>query len=505
MSIRVIHGDCRSVLRELPDASVQCCVTSPPYWGLRDYGVAGQIGLEQTPDAYVAEMVAVFREVRRALRNDGVLFLNLGDSYNGGGIGGGQRGASLVGSSNRDIQGDGRKTIKIASLKPKDLIGIPWLVAFALRADGWWLRSAIVWHKPNPMPESTKDRPTSAYEHVFLLTKSAKYYFDNMAIAEKNSDAAAMAERYNSRHEDMHQMPRGKVGRRVPKREEGQGRDFFPVPHMPSGNNLGLAADAEGRGFIAGGVCTSQRKARTQGENGGDEKNAKEQGDERSVEEVARRGGLRAGLSEVGQAQGCVEAPLRERQGQGVNRPLPLYGEGQGLFGAGRPQATRADADRKHANCGRMVGDQDEGEAPLPLLPEADGAVDDGSCDSNQQRRASHSVEHRACVQAVQQPEREPLAAAGLRNVRNVWTIASHPFTGSHFATMPPELAERCVKAGSKPGDTILDPFAGASTTLLVASRLGRNAIGIELNPEYADMGRDRVTNDAPLFAEVTA
>jgi DNA modification methylase len=185
---RIIQGDCIEGLRTLPDASVHCCVTSPPYWGLRDYGHDGQIGLEATPEAYVARMVEVFREVRRVLRDDGTCWVNLGDSYGGGSLGRndagrniGGRGGNKEGSGNPGRQG----AVEIATgLKPKDLVGIPWRVAFALQADGWWLRQDIIWHKPNPMPESVRDRCTKAHEYVFLLTKSERYYYDAEAVSE---------------------------------------------------------------------------------------------------------------------------------------------------------------------------------------------------------------------------------------------------------------------------------------------------------------------------------
>lgn len=180
----ILVGDCLQRLREIEDASVQCCVTSPPYFGLRDYGVAGQIGMEPTPDGFVAALVAVFREVRRVLRDDGTLWLNLGDSYASSGGQGKQcgglfkdraRGREHITKSARFIGGES---------KAKDLIGIPWMVAFALRADGWYLRQDIVWSKCNPMPESVRDRCTKAHEYLFLLTKSPRYYFDAAAIAE---------------------------------------------------------------------------------------------------------------------------------------------------------------------------------------------------------------------------------------------------------------------------------------------------------------------------------
>ena len=175
---RIIQGDCIEGMRTLPDASVHCCVTSPPYWGLRDYGHAGQIGLESTPEAYVARMVEVFREVRRVLRDDGTCWVNLGDSYAGGGKGGG-------GSFDSERPGwSSRGRMDGHGLKPKDLVGIPWRVAFALQADGWWLRQDIIWHKPNPMPESVRDRCTKAHEYVFLMTKSERYFYDAEAVSE---------------------------------------------------------------------------------------------------------------------------------------------------------------------------------------------------------------------------------------------------------------------------------------------------------------------------------
>lgn len=175
------HMPALDYLRGLPDNSIHCCVTSPPYYGLRDYSADGQIGLEDTPAAYVARLVEVFEEVRRVLRTDGTCWINLGDSYNsaGGTHGGGKH------VQNRKVQAHGLG--RVPGLKPKDLIGIPWRVAFALQDAGWWLRSDIIWHKPNPMPENVTDRPTKAHEYVFLLTKSVRYFYDANAIREPNS------------------------------------------------------------------------------------------------------------------------------------------------------------------------------------------------------------------------------------------------------------------------------------------------------------------------------
>jgi DNA modification methylase len=186
MTARLYCGDALDVLRALPDGAARCCVTSPPYWGLRDYGVPGQLGLERTPEEYVARLVEVFREVRRVLTDDGTVFLNLGDSYNSVGhkkSGSGYGTTGLAGGIAQEHT-PLRRENSAPGLKHKDLVGIPWMVAFALRADGWYLRSDIIWAKPNPMPESVTDRPTKAHEYVFLLSKGSRYFYDAAAIAE---------------------------------------------------------------------------------------------------------------------------------------------------------------------------------------------------------------------------------------------------------------------------------------------------------------------------------
>jgi DNA modification methylase len=185
----ILQGDCKEKLKELESQSINTCVTSPPYWGLRDYGVDGQLGLETTPEEYVQKLVEVFREVWRVLRDDGTLWLNLGDSYwanrSKNGLSYVNDHEYLHGAHARRAGGKEHETIK-----PKDLVGIPWMVAFALRADGWYLRSDIIWHKPNPMPESVTDRPTKAHEYIFLLSKSDKYYYDREAIMEPLAESS---------------------------------------------------------------------------------------------------------------------------------------------------------------------------------------------------------------------------------------------------------------------------------------------------------------------------
>jgi len=195
--IKILQGNCLDKLKELPDQSINTCITSPPYWGLRDYGEGEQLGMEDTPEEFVNNLVAVFREVKRVLRDDGTVWLNLGDSYTSTTKGSGGKTNSTL-NAKRDIFGnlsDDRKSqpsmkktknfdLNKIGLKAKDLVGIPWRVAFALQQDGWYLRQDIIWHKPNPMPESVRDRCTKAHEYIFLLSKSPKYYFDNEAIKE---------------------------------------------------------------------------------------------------------------------------------------------------------------------------------------------------------------------------------------------------------------------------------------------------------------------------------
>lgn len=179
----IIQGDSLTVLKTLPSDSVQCCVTSPPYYALRNYGVDGQIGLEETPEQYIDKLVSVFREVRRVLKKDGTLWVNIGDSYAGSGKG--PSGNIGKNHDERNMTNSGIKQANVPSgCKPKDLIGIPWMLAFALRADGWYLRQDIIWSKPNPMPESVVDRCTRSHEYIFLLSKSRLYYYDSDSIKE---------------------------------------------------------------------------------------------------------------------------------------------------------------------------------------------------------------------------------------------------------------------------------------------------------------------------------
>lgn len=217
------EGDCREIMQGLPAESVQCCITSPPYWGLRDYGHDGQLGLERTPREYVATMVDVFRDVRRLLKDDGTLWLNIGDTYNAynGGAGPGSK-LSKNQTENRPKLETGYG-LQDKSLKPKDLIGIPWRIALALQEDGWFLRQDIIWHKPNPMPESVGDRCTKAHEYIFLLTKSERYYYDADSIKEPAVCGANGSEFHTGKTGD-HQLGRAQKVRPSKVRGEFAGK-----------------------------------------------------------------------------------------------------------------------------------------------------------------------------------------------------------------------------------------------------------------------------------------
>jgi len=256
--VTIMTGDCREVLKTLPDASVNCCVTSPPYWGLRDYGVGGQIGLERTPDDYVAGLVAVFREVWRILRDDGTLWLNLGDSYASGkgtcfnpGGNTSSFNVHLKAANVHPLDRGNKSTLAANGLKPKDLVGIPWRVAFALQADGWYLRSEIIWAKKNCMPESVKDRPTKAHEQIYLLAKSANYYYDAPAIFEPVAESTASDKRVLNDAYECGRPERGYPGEAskgagMLKRKSWRGSKFHDGKNAEVHPNVGKNRDAGG-------------------------------------------------------------------------------------------------------------------------------------------------------------------------------------------------------------------------------------------------------------------
>lgn len=239
---QIYNQNCMEGMKQLPDNSIHCCVTSPPYFGLRDYGTEEQIGMEQTPDEFVEKLVQVFTEVKRVLKPEGTLWLNLGDSYCATGTGScNQKSSTLQGGKKNQIEAGKRPNKKpFKDIKPKDLIGIPWMVAFALRANGWYLRQDIIWHKPNPMPESVTDRCTKSHEYIFLLSKSQKYFYDIDSIRTPVKDSTVQRM--------MQQIENQKGSERVPGKTNGTMKAVGPgrTPRLGVDTNGGNQASETG-------------------------------------------------------------------------------------------------------------------------------------------------------------------------------------------------------------------------------------------------------------------
>ena len=386
----VIQGDALTRLKELSSEAVDCCITSPPYYGLRDYGVEGQIGLEESPEAYVSKLVEVFREVRRVLKKEGTLWLNLGDTFASGGTGGCSPKSTLnggkgVGESEklRLMKQSPRKIPD--GLKPKDLIGIPWMVAFALRADGWYLRSDIIWHKPNCMPESVTDRPTKAHEYIFLLSKSERYFYDNEAIKEDAVNQKMPGSNMTDTKETYGKQNGGNSGLRDLRRK-------YKAEGLPQTRNKRTVWTIATKPFPKAHFATFP---------------------EALVEPC-----ILAGTSEKGYCPECGKPWIRQVEKQ-TTRPIDYNGK-----------------------------------------------------NSEQDPQFSH---------------RRMLA--NLRARRDAGGEHDNPFPNHRTTGWLPSCSCSCDPI---PG-VVLDPFFGAGTTGLVAKKLGRCFIGIELNPEYCEIARKRI------------
>lgn len=379
MSVSILLGDVRAMLRTLPDDHFDCVVTSPPYWGLRDYGVPGQLGLEPTLGEHLAAMVNVFREVRRVLKPTGTCWVNYGDCYATTPNGRSAADTKAAGTDDRTFRDKPFSTIQ-GGLKPKDLVMVPNRFAIAMQDDGWWVRSEIIWAKPNPMPESVYDRPATAHEKVFLFTKAPRYAYDADAVR--------------------------------------QGRSSTGDYKTPDGWDTG-----------PGGHGSRHRNGRQKGET--------------VAEKRAKQAATAASAASAGGSSGRRMAGFNAR------------------WDAKEKLRASDLADPRHAGHVNHTG--------IEGTPRGEG-----------------------------------------RNLRNyepapvdVWPIATRPFSEAHFATFPPELVERCLKAGCPAGGRVLDPFGGAGTTGLVADRFGLDCTLIELNPEYADIAKRRIESDAPMIAHV--
>jgi DNA modification methylase len=492
----LLHGDCREVLVGLPADSVHCCVTSPPYWGLRDYGVAGQLGLEPTVGEYVEKLVAIFREVRRVLRADGTCWLNLGDSFAGGkigrddcGVGDLARRAAAYGTGtgkHSELAGKARQRKPTDGLKPKDLVGVPWRVAFALQDDGWWLRSDIIWAKPNPMPESVTDRPTKAHEYLFLLAKSPRYFFDAEAVKEPLTlgvSPPGNKRPYDSGRPDGMKM----LGDRAAEHLAQTGRNIrsvWTIATQPfSGAHL-LRGAAGGSGRKVSPDCPLHGERRTEASTAG-------YGGPQAASQSARSPGSNA----------CPDP-------EPLDAPAPIQtslvegwtpdSSGSLLHECSSPASPHSNESRRtglapgtsqHGTVAAASPAHTGGSEPQP----ASGAMSGHSPESRTEQGFSSG----------EQPK-HPSGQTADGNARTC-TCEEDTTITDHFATFPPELAERCIKAGCPAGGTVLDPFAGASTTLLVAERLQRRSVGIEMSPAYVAMGAERLRGDAPLFAEAVA
>lgn len=364
MTVSILQGDVREMLRTLPADSVDCVVTSPPYWGLRDYGVAGQIGMEPTLGEHIEVLVDVFREVRRVMKPRAAFWLNYGDCYATTPNGRSAADTKAAGNDDRTFRDKPFSTIQ-GVLKPKDLCLIPFRLAIALQEDGWWVRSRCIWGKPNGMPDSSgRYRPSVAHEEIFLLSKSGDLDYDPDAVSAPCS----------------------------------------------ASTHARLAQDV-----------------------------AKQIGSERA------NGGRKT--------NGNMKAVVRRKDTDGGARPP-----------GSRPHSLSKYETRKIADAASGIRNNESMDEALAIMPE---------------RRFLRSYEP------------------------DVWHIATAAYSDAHFATFPPALVERCLMASCDKGLTVLDPFGGAGTTGLVADRMGRNAILVELNPEYAALAKRRIQDDAPLFAEV--
>jgi len=380
---KIIVGNCKEGLSLLPDQSADMCVTSPPYWGLRDYGVADQLGQEKTPEQFIDNLVSVFREIKRVLKDDGTLWVNIGDSYASGPKKRKEqtcRKSGLSGSKDAQIACKDQSNKVTAGIKPKDLVGIPWMLAFALRADGWYLRQDIIWSKPNCMPESVTDRCTKSHEYLFMLSKSPKYYYDQDAIKE-------------------------------------------------------LAI------YDVDGTHTAARKARVQEDN-------------KSNPDEKVNGIRKAGFKDAKKFEGKHQDKQRghSRRHAGFNDRWDAMSKAEQCTGMKNKRSVWKSDDYY------AVWEWLFENAPLDfVMPLWDEFI-------NQ-----------------------------LLNKESVWTVSPAILKEAHFATFPEKLIVDCIKAGCPEGGVVLDPFMGAGTTALVASKLDRKYIGFELNEEYVKIAHTRL------------
>ena len=561
----IYQGDCLAVLKTLPSESIDCCITSPPYFGLRKYlndddpNKKFEIGLDATPAAYVSRLVEVFREVRRVLKKEGSLWLNLGDSY--AGTSGCHAGGSKKANSNA---GATNSYVPPKAGKPKDLIGIPWRVAFALQADGWYLRSDIIWEKFNCMPESVRDRPTRCHEYVFLLTKSKKYFYDSIAIQEPAKGLSPI-EAIKEHHEDLLKMPTRKRRNGISEREERQKRPEQLVQNVLERICEKLCTIGKGEGSAPIGMQEVQCKRK------------REEG-ACCLQLIGMCEGSEEGLGELGIWEGISREGSNNLQGEWKKKTdsrqifqigeiqenaeaISHLTEGKGNSFEGRSQKKVDFREGGLGFDGGSVGrDQSQPKVSLRDVPQKE-AINARSYNTNNQGRAAYSQQYSSPLPKLQHQEGQQ----AFRNKRTVWHVNTKPFKAAHFATFPEKLVEPCILAGTSergycPGcgkawerqvercnstgtfpdngkgvderkadgtnlragecqtqtvgwqpscscsldpvpGVVLDPFFGAGTVGLVAAKLGRAYIGIELNPEYISLAKARIEREPVKLA----
>ena len=531
-SNKVYFGDCRTVMRELIDAGVkvQMCITSPPYWGLRDFGCDGQLGLEKTPEEYVAHMVEVFELVRELLTEDGTLWLNIGDSYASGkgtcyNPGGGKDsfGKYKKEGGAHPLDRGNKSTLALSGLKPKDLVGIPWMTAFALRSSGWYLRQDIIWHKPSPMPESINDRCTKAHEYLFLMSKNARYYYDAEAIKEPATGGSH--DRGKGKENDWHDRSSWK-GSAFDKGRTGKmmvTRGHKVRPSKPKGSFKAKGEPLPGRlPFRA--VTETRNK--------------------RSVWTVPSKP-----FSQYAQTSRLVRVERDELCDDNLHiasPSCPLHGGLFALFASVYDDEYANDFENRisHIDNGHvreLSGGYEEidwmlsysiGGQSLGLLLREHGRI---AILHNIRSRRTGLAQLTSFSYRLSEKTRSRidgiLISLGLSEIyrgmiwSNIWPddmnahLRDQIFCGivnksfllsleppcncgiykektektSHFAVFPPDLISSCILAGSRPGDMVLDPFFGSGTTGEVCEKLGRRWTGIELNEkDYGELCKQR-------------
>jgi len=539
MNITVI-GDCRETMRAWASQGVkaQMCVTSPPYFGLRSYlpddspDKPLEIGLEETPEQYVARMVEVFRCVRDVLADDGTLWINIGDSYAGGG--GGNYSKGTRNNSGQNITNVRNRTdwLDSTGLKPKDLIGIPWMLAFALRADGWYLRQDIIWHKPNPMPESVRDRCTKAHEYVFLLSKSERYYFDSEAMKEPAVHAGRIPGGNNKVDASRRDAARDMT---VPVAETRNRRSVWTVATRPYNGKKALTdyVGDDGKPYTASPDCpihghlSRKRTAGTLGYGG-------QQGQSRTgnVGTDSRHAASPAYAEQsktFHNSEASAECSSQQRMPESSHESKTDSRLTAHISGAGKQPCSGCNsACGAHPDCGagcsrqcsfstansHSTGESKTGRDPATNQPCMPCAETDNHTQSKSNQHGLFEQDRGIFESSILKGETSvrPLQDIHSRNAGTSSELVSMAYEAGkkctcneviidHFATFPPALIEPCILAGSRPGDIVLDPFIGSGTTAAVALQHGRKYLGCELNPAYQPLQEARIANAVgPLF-----